>query len=96
MISLPERVTMSEARATLARLQPALAAADEPVIDASALQDLDSAAVAVLLDCQRQAQARGLELQVLGAPAKLVELARLYGVDGLLGLQSSGVAGALA
>jgi phospholipid transport system transporter-binding protein len=85
-ISLPERVTMSEARATLLRLQPLLAAADEPVIDASALQDLDSAAVAVLLDCQRQAHARGKTLRVTGAPAKLGQLARLYGVEALLGL----------
>ncbi len=85
-IALPERVTMAEARATLARLQPLLAAADEPVIDASALQDLDSAAVAVLLDCQRQAQARGKTLRVTAAPAKLGQLARLYGVEGLLGV----------
>lgn len=85
-ISLPERVTMAEASATLLRLQPLLAAADEPVIDASMLRDLDSAAVAVLLDCQRQAHARGKTLRVTGAPAKLGQLARLYGVEALLGL----------
>lgn len=95
-VALPERLTMGEARATLAKVHAALQAAQAPVIDASSLRLLDTAALALLLDCQRQAQARGLELQVLGAPAKLVELARLYGVDGLLGLQSSGVAGALA
>ena len=85
-IALPERVTMAEARATLARLRPLLAAADEPVIDASALVDLDTAAVALLLDCQRQAQAHGRALRVTGAPAKLGQLARLYGVEALLGL----------
>ena len=85
-ISLPERVTMAEASATLLRLQPLLAAADEPVIDASMLRDLDSAAVAVLLDCQRRAHARGKTLRVTGAPAKLGQLARLYGVEALLGL----------
>lgn len=85
-IALPERVTMTEARATLARLQPLLAAADEPMINASALQELDSAAVALLLDCQRQAHARGKTLRVTGAPAKLSQLARLYGVEALLGL----------
>ena len=85
-IALPERVTMAEARATLAHLQPLLAAADEPVLDASALQDLDSAAVALLVDCQRQALARGKTLRVTGAPAKLGQLARLYGVEALLGL----------
>jgi phospholipid transport system transporter-binding protein len=85
-ISLPERVTMAEARATLLRLQPLLAMADEPVIDASALQDLDTAAVALLLDCQRQAHARGKTLRVTGAPPKLGQLAGLYGVQSLLGL----------
>ena len=85
-LPLPERVTMAEARATLARLSPLLAAADAPVIDASPLRELDSAAVALLLDCQRQAKARGQALQVTGAPAKLSQLAKLYGVDALLGL----------
>ena len=85
-ITLPERVTMADARATLLRLQPQLAATDQPVIDASALQDLDSAALALLLDCQRQAHAHGKTLQVTGAPAKLGQLARLYGVEALLGL----------
>ena len=86
-IALPARVTMNDARATLAQLQPLLQAADAPVIDASALVDLDTAAIALLLDCRRQAQARGRQLQVVGAPAKLGQLARLYGVEDLLGIQ---------
>jgi phospholipid transport system transporter-binding protein len=77
---------MTEARATLAQLQPLLRAADEPVVDASPLHELDSAAVAVLLACQREAQARGKRLQVSGAPPKLSQLAQLYGVAELLGL----------
>ena len=86
VISLPERLTMAEARATLARLTPLLASADEPVIDASALRELDSAAVALLLSCQRVAQARGKQLRIDGAPARLGQLAQLYGVSELLGL----------
>ena len=86
-IALPARITMSDARATLAQLQPLLLAADAPVIDASALADLDTAAIAVLLDCRRQAQAAGKPLQVVGAPAKLAQLATLYGVADLLALQ---------
>ena len=43
--------------------------------------------MALLLDCQRQAQDRGKTLRVTGAPAKLGQLARLYGVAELLGLQ---------
>lgn len=90
-IALPARVTMNDARATLAQLQPLLQGADAPVIDASALVDLDTAAIALLLECRRQAQARGRPLQVLGAPAKLAQLARLYGVEDLLGLQPGAV-----
>jgi len=86
-IALPARITMNDARATLAQLQPLLQAAEAPVIDASALADLDTAAIALLLDCRRQAQALGKPLQVVGAPAKLGQLAALYGVADLLALQ---------
>jgi phospholipid transport system transporter-binding protein len=53
-------------------------------IDASGLRQFDSAALAVLLECQRLAQAWGKGFAVRNAPAKLQELARLYGVDALL------------
>ena len=86
LIALPERLTMAEARATLASLTPLLASAAEPVIDASALRELDSAAVALLLSCQREALARGKRLRINGAPARLGQLAQLYGVGDLLGL----------
>ncbi len=86
MIALPASLTLADARATLARLGPLLAAADAPVLDASALQQLDSSAVALLLECRRQAAARGRTLRVTGAPPKLAQLAQLYGVGELLGL----------
>ena len=86
-ITLPARLTIGEASVTLAQLRAALVVAGAaPVIDASALAVLDTSAVAVLLDCQRIAQQAGHALQVQGAPVKLADLARLYGVDGLLGL----------
>jgi phospholipid transport system transporter-binding protein len=87
MISLPATLTISEARAALASLSQQLAASSEPVLDASALRTLDTSAVAVLLACQRQVQQRGQQLVVRGAPAKLSQLAQLYGVQGLLALQ---------
>ncbi|NRF66619.1 STAS domain-containing protein [Aquincola sp. S2] len=83
-IALPAVLTIAEARATVERLVAALAAENQPVLDASGLQTLDSAAIAVLLECRRAAQAAGKTLQLVGAPPKLGELARLYGVDGLL------------
>ena len=85
-VPLPERLTISEASATLARLAPQLLAASAPVVDASALRELDTSALAVLLACQRQAAAQGRPLRVTGAPPKLRQLAQLYGVDSLLGL----------
>ena len=90
-IALPSRLTMTEASATLVRLTALLQVADEPVVDASALRELDTAALAVLLACARQAGAAGRRLRVLGAPSKLGELARLYGVDALLDLAAVGV-----
>jgi ABC-type transporter Mla MlaB component len=40
----------------------------------------------VVLAWQREAQARGLELQLSGLPAGLVSLAKVYGVEPLLRL----------
>ena len=86
VIVLPAVVNMGHARAVLAQLLPAIAAAAQPRIDASALQTLDSAAIAMLLECRRQAAAAGKTLTIVGAPPKLGELARLYGVEDLLAL----------
>ncbi len=55
-------------------------------IDCSALAQVDSAAVAVLLAWQRAATARGQTLALHGVPPQLASLATLYGVDSLLGL----------
>lgn len=53
-------------------------------VDGSALRHFDSSALAVLLECQRMARAKGRAFAVQSLPPKLIELARLYGVDGLL------------
>jgi phospholipid transport system transporter-binding protein len=86
MLLLPATLTAVEARTTLRMLAQALTAEPDSgvVIDASALQEFDSAALAVLLECQRQAQAWGRPFAVRQAPAKLAALAKLYGVDALL------------
>ena len=89
MLELPTQLTLREARPMLAALSQRLRA--EPsgaavVVDARALQHIDSAALALLLDLQRQARAQGRPLRIEGAPARLLELARLYGVEALLAL----------
>ncbi len=86
MLLLPATLTADEASATLLMLTQTLKSEPESgvVIDASALQQFDSSALAVLLECQRQAQAWGRAFSVRQAPNKLTALAKLYGVDGLL------------
>ena len=87
MLLLPATLTSREARATLRMLQQVLQSegSEGPVIvDAGALQQLDSSALAVLLEIERLAVAWGRAFAVRGVPAKLAALAKLYGVDVLL------------
>ena len=88
MLLLPATLTMKEARDALGMLTQALKREPEGdvVIDASGLQQFDSAALAVLLECQRVAQAWGKGFGVRHAPSQLTALAKLYGVDALMGL----------
>jgi phospholipid transport system transporter-binding protein len=83
---LPPSLTTREARDTLRLLTQALPRDGEgPVaIDASGLEQLDTSALAVLLECRRLAQAWGKGFELKRPPAKLVALARLYGVGELL------------
>lgn len=83
---LPQRLTMAEAAAALALLD-AEPAAGALHVDASALADFDSAALALLLHARRLAARRGQAFEIAGAPAQLVQLAQLYGVAGLLQLE---------
>lgn len=86
MLLLPATLTAREARDTLGMLSQSMQREPETgvTIDASGLQQLDSAALAVLLECRRMALAWGKGFAVRHAPDKLVALARLYGVDELL------------
>ena len=85
--TLPETLTLREAPSALAALRQAFAADAAPVwrVDASPLRQLDSAAIAVLLELHRIAATARRRIEVAGAPPKLVELARLYGVDTFIG-----------
>jgi len=87
-MQLPQSLTLESAAAALGVLgvQPSAASGDAFIIDASALQVFDTAALAVLLHARRQAQSRGQAMRVQGASPKLTQLAQLYGVAELLGL----------
>lgn len=83
---LPARLTMAESAAALAELQAAPAARDCLRVDASALVEFDSAALSLLLQARRLARAHGQGFELHGAPPGLRQLAGLYGVGELLGL----------
>lgn len=92
-LELPARLTLAEARAAAVDLGSRIAAApagDVLVLDAGALGQFDSSALAVLLELQRRAAAAGRQLSVERVPARLVALAGLYGVAGVLGMAAQG------
>lgn len=92
MLMLPAILTHEEVRDILRLFRETLDQADTArgqdavllTVDGSALQRFDSSALAVLLECQRMARAKGRAFAVQSLPARLMELAKLYGVDGLL------------
>jgi ABC-type transporter Mla MlaB component len=54
-------------------------------LDAHALEHIDSAALAVVLQAQRDAHALGWTVTVAPIPPRLLQLAQMYGVAELLG-----------
>ena len=85
MLSLPAVVTHSQALETAHGLKVQVATeAASLVIDASALTQFDSSALAVMLACRREAIALGKTFAVQGLPDKLAQLAGLYGVAELI------------
>jgi phospholipid transport system transporter-binding protein len=59
-------------------------------VDARALAQFDTSAIALLLHLRRRAEARQRGFELLNPPDKLAQLARLYGVAELLGLPGNG------
>lgn len=85
MLVLPAILTHAEAAALASGLkQLVLSEPSDLVVDASALQEFDSSALAVLLESRRQAMGAGKGFSVKGLPARLHELATLYGVAELI------------
>lgn len=83
MLTLPAVLTHSVA-AKFDYLVKPQADADTVVVDATALVQFDSSALAVLLECRRQALAAGKAFSVRNAPPKLSQLAAVYGVEALI------------
>ncbi len=88
-MQLPSSTTLADVPALLKPLQQAVGSGKGPVqLDASEMQNFDTSALALLMQGHRLARAAGREFSVVGAPAKLVQLAQLYGVEELLSLSA--------
>lgn len=59
----------------------------EIVVDLADVTDVDSAAVALLLEWQRAAARRGGHLAIRSAPERLRAIARISGLDALLNFE---------
>jgi phospholipid transport system transporter-binding protein len=85
MLMLPAEITHSSARSCAHMLAQALQHSEQAVVaDASALTKFDSSALAVLLNCRREAHVAGKTFSVRALPPKLRSLATMYGVAQLL------------
>ena len=86
MLVLPPELTHRQATACLHMLKQGLRVHRDStvVVDAHALTVFDTSALAVLLECRREALSEGKQCAVQGMPAGLAGMAGLYGVDALL------------
>lgn len=87
VLTLPDTVRLGNAEQVLSLLTKGLQGHPAKAgmqLDASALRDFDSAVLAVVLECKRRALALGHAVDLVGAPAKLEDLARVYGLTALL------------
>jgi len=88
LFALPATLMQDQAQAVADNLtsnMAQLAAADKGVsLNASALQQFDSSALAVVLACRRTVLELGGQFQVVGLPERLLALAQVYGVTELL------------
>jgi phospholipid transport system transporter-binding protein len=86
VLVLPAELTHAQATACCRMLAQALRTEPgaQAVADASALRQFDSSALAVLLECRREALALGKTFAVSQLHPRLRALATLYGVAELL------------
>lgn len=86
MLALPSELTQTQATGCLKGLLQGLKSVTDKavVLDASALTQFDSAALAVLLEFRRETLALGKSFAVQGVPSRLGNLATLYGIGELL------------
>ena len=86
MLVLPAEIMHEQAAACCRMLAQGLRSQPEVAVvaDAGGLQRFDSSALAVLLEVRREAASLGKTFSISRMPARLRELATLYGVAQLL------------
>jgi len=87
VFALPARLTHELAAGCCEAFARTLAPAGQGIgvqVQAQALQQFDSSALAVLLAVCRTAAQQSLALQIIGLPKRAVQLATLYGVSEIL------------
>ncbi len=90
MLTLPVKLNHSQAASSKASSSADAgnwverARASDWQIDASQLEAFDSSALALLLDLRRSAMIENAKLVIHHAPARLTQLATLYGVSELI------------
>ena len=86
MLLLPAELMHEQAQACCRMLAEALRREPDSAVvaDAGALERFDSSALAVLLECRREALVIGKTFSVARMPQRLRELAKVYGVAELL------------
>lgn len=86
-VALPAVLMQAQAQAVANELASVLGACvsegGEAVLNASALTQFDSSALAVILACRRAVLARGAQLRVTGLPVRAQALAKVYGLSDL-------------
>jgi len=84
-LRLPATLTHAQATAQLAQWSTQLGSlqGDPLTLDCADLQHFDSAALALLLELGRRARAQGSRLQLRAVPARLHDLAVVYGLESL-------------
>jgi len=86
MLVLPAELTHRQASACLRMLVQGLPSQNGPAVqvDAASLERFDTSALAVLLEFRRASLALGKRFEVRGLSPRLLDLAKLYGVSGLI------------
>ena len=82
-LSLPATLTHANATVQLAQWETQLArlGGESVTVDCAALQQFDSAALALVLELARRTRAKGSVVQLRGVPQRLHDLAAVYGLE---------------